>query len=84
MYEIKLEVAFLERDEYIEHKLLFGGIQYIFSTGTGRKLSVVQHWASYGSEQGLYEMAVITDGIVDNVQGYLTAERVIEILEEER
>ncbi|MCE5681211.1 hypothetical protein JL812_06435 [Staphylococcus pseudintermedius] len=81
---MKLEVAFLERDEYIEYKEVFGGIQYIFSTGTGRKLSVVQHWASYGSEQGLYEMADITDGIVDNVQGYLTAERVIEILEEER
>lgn len=81
---MKLEVAFLERDEYIEYKEVFGGIQYIFSTGTGRKLSVVQHWTSYGSEQGLYEMADITDGIVDNVQGYLTAERVIEILEEER
>ncbi|GAB0271890.1 hypothetical protein JPSP25_25790 [Staphylococcus pseudintermedius] len=81
---MKLEVAFLERDEYIEYKEVFGGIQYIFSTGTGRKLSVVQHWASYGSEQELYEMADITDGIVDNVQGYLTAERVIEILEEER
>ncbi|EGQ3323199.1 hypothetical protein [Staphylococcus pseudintermedius] len=41
---------------------------------------------SHGNEceQELYEMADITDGIVDNVQGYLTAERVIEILEEER
>ncbi|EGQ2725514.1 hypothetical protein F9633_11330 [Staphylococcus pseudintermedius] len=83
---MKLEVAFLERDEYIEYKEVFGGIQYIFSTGTGRKLSVVRHKFSYGNEyeQGLYEMADITDGIVDNVQGYLTAERVIEILEEER
>ncbi|MCE5703444.1 hypothetical protein JL799_08855 [Staphylococcus pseudintermedius] len=83
---MKLEVAFLERDEYIEHKLLFGGIQYIFSTGTGRKLSVVRHNFSHGNEceQELYEMADITDGIVDNVQGYLTAERVIETLEEER
>ncbi|WP_353418134.1 hypothetical protein PYH72_10905 [Staphylococcus delphini] len=81
---MKLEVAFLERDEYIEHKHLHDGIQYIFSTGTGRKLSVVRHWASYGSEQGLYEMADITDETVDNVQGYLTLKRVIEILEEER
>lgn len=83
---MKLEVAFLERDEYIEYKEVFGGIQYIFSTGTGRKLSVVRHKFPYGNEceQGLYEMADITDGIVDNVQGYLTAERVIEILEEER
>ncbi|EHD0821221.1 hypothetical protein JSP12_001851 [Staphylococcus pseudintermedius] len=83
---MKLEVAFLERDEYIEYKEVFGGIQYIFSTGTGRKLSVVRHKFSYGNEceQELYEMADITDGIVDNVQGYLTAERVIEILEEER
>ncbi|EHT3698254.1 hypothetical protein JL837_03410 [Staphylococcus pseudintermedius] len=83
---MKLEVAFLERDEYIEYKEVFGGIQYIFSTGTGRKLSVIRHKFSYGNEceQGLYEMADITDGIVDNVQGYLTAERVIEILEEER
>ncbi|HAR6219129.1 hypothetical protein [Staphylococcus pseudintermedius] len=83
---MKLEVAFLERDEYIEYKEVFGGIQYIFSTGTGRKLSVIRHKFSYGNEceQGLYEIADITDGIVDNVQGYLTAERVIEILEEER
>ncbi|UXR73312.1 hypothetical protein MUA48_07990 [Staphylococcus sp. IVB6238] len=81
---MELEVAFLERDEYIEHKHLHDGIQYIFSTGTGRKLSVVRHWVSYGSEQGLYEMADITDETVDNVQGYLTVERVIEILEEER
>ncbi|EIE3619019.1 hypothetical protein LDD98_002438, partial [Staphylococcus pseudintermedius] len=49
---MKLEVAFLEQDEYIEHKRLHDGIQYIFSTGTGRKLSVVQHWASYGSKEG--------------------------------
>lgn len=50
------------------------------------KLSVVRHKFSHGNEceQELYEMADITDGIVDNVQGYLTAERVIEILEEER
>ncbi|MFB3175130.1 hypothetical protein PF220_07080 [Staphylococcus pseudintermedius] len=81
---MKLEVAFLERDEYIEYKEVFGGIQYIFSTGTGRKLSVVQHWASYGSKEGLYEMAIITDETVEDVQGYLTPERVIEILEEER
>ncbi|EIK0257145.1 hypothetical protein [Staphylococcus pseudintermedius] len=83
---MKLEVAFLERDEFIEYKEVFGGIQYIFSTGTGRKLSVVRHKLSHGNEceQELYGMADITDGIVDNVQGYLTAERVIEILEEER
>ncbi|PCF48976.1 hypothetical protein [Staphylococcus delphini] len=81
---VELEQVFLDRDEYIEHKHLHDGIQYIFSTGTGRKLSVVRHWASYGSEQGLYEMADITDETVDNVQGYLTLKRVIEILEEER
>ncbi|WP_242461857.1 hypothetical protein [Staphylococcus pseudintermedius] len=45
---------------------------------------MVQHWASYGSKEGLYEMAVITDETVEDVQGYLTPERVIEILEEER
>ncbi|WP_447156966.1 hypothetical protein [Staphylococcus pseudintermedius] len=47
---------------------------------------MVRHKFSHGNEceQELYEMADITDGIVDNVQGYLTAERVIEILEEER
>ncbi|MBV6534181.1 hypothetical protein HT654_09575, partial [Ursidibacter maritimus] len=50
---VELEQMFLKRDEYIEHKEVFGGIQYIFSTGTGKKLSVVRHWASYGSEQGL-------------------------------
>lgn len=81
---VELEQVFLDRDEYIEHKEAFRGIQYIFSTGTGRKLSVAQHRFSYGNEEGLYEMAVIVDGTVDNVQGYLTPERVIEILEEER
>ncbi|WP_128382861.1 hypothetical protein [Staphylococcus coagulans] len=79
-----LEQAFLDRDELIEHKPLFDGVQYIFKTVTGKKLSVVRHWASYGSKEGLYEMAVITDEAVEDVQGYLTPERVIEILEEER
>ncbi|MGM7689785.1 hypothetical protein ACS7WQ_06170 [Staphylococcus felis] len=83
---MKLETAFLNRDEYIEHKEAFGGIQYIFNTGTGRKLSVAQHRFSYGNEcgQGLYELADITDESIDVVQGYLTAERVIEILKEEQ
>ncbi|EII2116506.1 hypothetical protein LG094_001069 [Staphylococcus pseudintermedius] len=83
---MRVEVAFLERDEYIEYKEVFGGIQYIFSTGTGRKLSVVRHKFSHGNEceQGLYELADITDESIDVVQGYLTAERVVEILEEEQ
>lgn len=81
---MQVESAFLERDEYIEHEELFGGIQYFFRTGTGRKLSVVRHNYSYGNEKGLYEMADITIGIVDEVQGYLLPDDVIEILEEER
>ncbi|WP_394356331.1 hypothetical protein [Staphylococcus delphini] len=83
---MRIEVAFLEQDEYIEHKHLFGGIQYIFKTVTGRKLSVVRHKFSHGNEceQGLYEMADITEGKVDVVQGYLTVNDVIKILEEER
>ncbi|WP_019168112.1 hypothetical protein [Staphylococcus intermedius] len=83
---VELEQVFLERDEYIEHKPLFGGIQYIFKTGTGKKLSVVRHEFSHGNEcgEGLYELADITDRSIDIVQGYLAPERVIEILEEER
>ncbi|QHW36831.1 hypothetical protein GZH82_05555 [Staphylococcus ursi] len=81
-----LEQAFLGRVELIENKPLFDGVQYIFKTVTGKKLSVVRHKFSHGNEigQGLYELADITNGKVDVVQGYLTPERVIEILKEER
>ncbi|REH81361.1 hypothetical protein [Staphylococcus felis] len=83
---MKIEQSFLDRDEYIEHKEVFGGIQYIFETKSGKKISVVTHDFSHGNEcgQGLYELADITDESIDVVQGYLTPERVIEILEEER
>ncbi|UXR77650.1 hypothetical protein [Staphylococcus sp. IVB6227] len=78
---MKLEVAFLERDEYIEHKHLHDGIQYIFSTGTGRKLSVVRHWVSYGSDKGYYEMArVKANGHVSEPLGYLTVDEVLTIV----
>ncbi|REH95142.1 hypothetical protein DOS77_11815 [Staphylococcus felis] len=82
---MKVEQSFLDRDEYIEHKSLFDGIQYIFETKSGKKISVVRHNFSHGNEccQGLYELADITDESIDVVQGYLTPDDVIEILEED-
>lgn len=82
---MKVEQSFLNRDEYIEHKEAFGGIQYIFETKSGKKISVVRHDFSHGNEcgQGLYELADITDESIDVVQGYLTPDDVIEILEED-
>ncbi|MBH9582140.1 hypothetical protein [Staphylococcus felis] len=83
---MKIEQSFLDRDEYIEHKSLFSGIQYIFETKSGKKISVVRHEFSHGNEcrQGLYELADITDESIDVVQRYLTPDDVIKILEEER
>jgi len=65
-----------------------GGVggRIVFDNGYGA--SVVCHNYSYGGKQGLYELAVLDkDGnltyetpITDNVMGYLTPEKVTEIL----
>lgn len=55
----------------------------IFGTAEVTKVNETYEYANVIFENGTYG-EINTDGIVDNVQGYLTAERVIEILEEER
>lgn len=65
--------------------------KFIFPNGYGA--SVVKSIGSYGYEQGLYELAVLIKendnnyelcydtSITDNVLGYLTNDKVLEILE---
>jgi hypothetical protein len=76
---------FLERD-------LYGGKQKIFKFNNGYGASVVRHMGSYGSEQGLWELAVIrflskgewdlcySTPITNDVIGYLTWEEIEELL----
>jgi len=72
---------------FIPYKDIGGvGGRIVFDNGYGA--SVVCHNYSYGGKQGLYELAVLDkDGnltyetpITDNVMGYLTPEKVTEIL----
>ena len=71
-----------------EHFAFKDGDQWKFHFANGFGASVVRHGYSYGSENGLWELAVIgTDGrlaydtpITDDVIGWLTEERVSELL----
>ena len=78
---------------------LFDGIQYLFKFDNGYGGSVVKHYGSYGSNEDLWELAVVkyTDldnvdqfvlvydtGITDDVEGYLTDEDVVNLLSQIR
>jgi hypothetical protein len=63
------------------------GIQAIVSFDNGYSTSIVKHSFSYGNEDGLYELAVVHDNmldystpITDDVLGYLTEKQVSETL----
>ena len=69
------------------------GVHYVFKFENGYGASVIKHYFSYGHERDLWELAVIrfyrddewdleydTD-ITDDVLGYLTDERVRELLQ---
>ena len=68
------------------------GVQYIFKFPNNYGASVIKHDRSYGHEDDLWELAVITFGscggwgityeteITNDVIGYLTDERVQELL----
>ena len=43
----------------VETKSLYGGTQKVYKFENGYGVSVVRHWGSYGSKQGLWELAVI-------------------------
>lgn len=65
----------------------FKGIQYRFEFPNGYGASVIRHEYSYGFEGGLWELAVLFNDefcndtyITDDVIGYLTEERVEELL----
>ncbi|MGL4053646.1 hypothetical protein [Staphylococcus haemolyticus] len=82
-----LEDKFLESSKLIRHSRLHEGIQYIFKDSEPNKyFSVVRHGFSYGSEEGLYELAKCeqVDGynrILDDPIGWLSANKVLEIVE---
>lgn len=65
-----------------------GGIQYKASFPNGYGASIVKHSFSYGGNSGLWELAVLKDGmlcydtpITDDVLGYLSEKEVNELLD---
>lgn len=85
----KLDLEFKTFDdiEFVSYEEVGGvGGRIIFDNGYGA--SVVSHQYSYGGKKGLYELAVLdNDGqltydtpITNDVMGYLTPEKVTEIL----
>ena len=74
---------------------LFNGVQYLFKFDNGYGASVVKHFGSYGSDEDLWELAVVeyrnpdiiddfdlvydTD-ITDDVEGSLTDDDVVNLL----
>ena len=79
-------------DKYeVASKNLLGGEQYLYRFENGFGASVVRHAYSYGTEQGLWELAVVRwrgddfcitydTKITNDVVGYLRDKRVTEIL----
>ena len=73
----------------------FGGVLYRFKFDNGYGASVIKHRYSYGSDQDLWELAVLDSfdrnpngeltydtPITDDVVGYLTDEEVRNLLEQ--
>ena len=85
----------MEKYKILERKLN-GGIQKIYEFKNGYGASVVRHIGSYGSQLGLWELAVViindyNNGnpifdlcydtpITDDVIGYLTEKEVLKLL----
>lgn len=72
----------------IKKRELNGGVQYKFKFQNGYGASVIRHEFSYGSSEGLWELAVLdsegeltyTTPITKDVIGYMTEEEVEQIL----
>lgn len=77
----------LNHPSIVKYRELFDGVQYFYTTDNGDSFSVISHLGSYGGISGLYELApIVMNGeefaIVGEPTGYLTADKVIQILEE--
>ena len=75
-------MEFIQDGLYL-HRALHDGEQYVYRFNNGYGASVVRHLISYGSERGLWELAVLyfegddwvlsySTDITDDVIGYLT------------
>jgi hypothetical protein len=72
----------------LQFKTFLGGVQAKIHFDNGYGASVIRHGFSYGTESGLYELAVLhEDGtlcydtpVTDDVLGYLTPDDVTRVL----
>ena len=69
-------------------KDVMGGVQLIYDFPNGYGASVVRHDFSYGSKEGLFELAVLNKGtityetsVADNVIGWMSVSDVLETLD---
>jgi hypothetical protein len=83
-------------DAIVDVKEFLGGGGIVFRFSNGRGASVVRHEFSYGSKQGLFELAVVrfmgssdesfeldySTEVTSDVEGYLTGEGVMRLLEQ--
>ena len=75
-------------EKHIETKRRFyDGWQVLYSFENHYGASIIQHFGSYGSEEGLWELAVFCDGelcyntpITDDVMGQLTEPELNDLL----
>ena len=88
------------RPSLVVRTLDIGNLQHLFRFPNGYGASVVQGWSTYGGEQGLWELAVLSwpeandspDGhslcydthITDDVLGWLSREEVASLLDDIR
>lgn len=79
-------MEFIQDGLFLQRPLL-DGVQYIYRFNNGYGASVVRHIGSYGSERGLWELAVLyfecddwglsySTDITDDVIGYLNPTKV--------
>lgn len=79
-------------DNLIKKKSVFDGVQYLFRFPNDYGASVIKHYGSYGHDRDLWELAVLVfdddmweltydTEITDDVEGYLTDQDVLELLE---
>ena len=78
-------------NKYTPHteRELNGGVQKLYSFPNGYGASVIRHRGSYGSSMGLWELAVLHNGVLcyethitSDVLGHLTNEHVEQVLAE--